>query len=92
MGAVGYRGASLEVLVEVLDVSVFTARPQTEVDGVSNGYLQSLPEDKEKTRLALEYLLSERAILGACAAGWEDMERTIDPGAFDENMGDAESA
>ena len=39
MGAVGYRGASLEVLVEVLDVSVFTARPQTEVDGVSDGYL-----------------------------------------------------
>ncbi|KAM5541913.1 hypothetical protein V8D89_004223 [Ganoderma adspersum] len=74
MGAEGYRGASLEALVGVLD---------------------NLPEDREKTRLALEYLLSERAILGACAAGWEDIERTIDPGAgsttFDEHMGDAES-
>ncbi|KAI1787716.1 SET domain-containing protein [Ganoderma leucocontextum] len=59
MGAEGYRGASTETLVEVLD---------------------NLPQDREKTRLALEYLLAERAILGACAAGWEDMERTIDIG------------
>ncbi|PIL33300.1 hypothetical protein GSI_04750 [Ganoderma sinense ZZ0214-1] len=69
IGAEGYRGASLEALVEVLD---------------------NLPEDREKTRLALEYLLSERAILGACAAGWEDLERTIVPGAgsttSDEDM------
>ncbi len=52
--------------------------------------MQNLPEDREKTRLAVEYLLSERAILGACAAGWEDMERTIDLGAvgptFDEDV------
>ena len=59
---------------------------------MSDDNRQNLPEDKHKTRLALEYLLSERAILGACAAGWEDVERTIDPCAFDEDIEDAESA
>nr|VWO95388.1 Effector protein YopJ (Virulence factor YopJ) [Ganoderma boninense] len=43
--------------------------------------LDSLPKDREKTRMALEYLLSERAILGACAAAWEDIELTIGPDA-----------
>lgn len=35
--------------------------------------LQNLSPEKCKTRYALKYLLSERAILEACAAHWEEL-------------------
>ncbi|CDO74967.1 hypothetical protein BN946_scf184945.g39 [Trametes cinnabarina] len=41
--------------------------------GVLGDILDNLPPDYKKTRLALEYLLSERALLEACAAGWEEI-------------------
>ncbi|KAI0368652.1 SET domain-containing protein [Pilatotrama ljubarskyi] len=39
---------------------------------VLNDVLDNIPPESVKTRLALEYLLSERALLEACAVGWED--------------------
>ncbi|KAI0326642.1 SET domain-containing protein [Cubamyces sp. BRFM 1775] len=35
--------------------------------------LDNLPAVQSKTKLALEYLLAERALLEACAVGWEDI-------------------
>ncbi|KAI0661641.1 hypothetical protein C8Q70DRAFT_910421 [Cubamyces menziesii] len=35
--------------------------------------LDNLPAEQPKTKLALEYLLAERALLEACAVGWEDI-------------------
>ncbi|KAI0649219.1 SET domain-containing protein [Trametes meyenii] len=49
--------------------------------------LDGLPPERAKTKLILEYLLSERALLEACAAGWEDLrdslatESTVDGGS-----------
>ncbi|TBU29242.1 SET domain-containing protein [Dichomitus squalens] len=37
-----------------------------------------LPADRHKTRLALEYLLGERAVLDVCAAGWEEVKNIAD--------------
>ncbi|EJF57990.1 SET domain-containing protein [Dichomitus squalens LYAD-421 SS1] len=37
-----------------------------------------LPADRPKTRLALEYLLGERAVLEVCAAGWEEVKNIAD--------------
>ncbi|KAI0833381.1 SET domain-containing protein [Trametes gibbosa] len=39
--------------------------------------LDGLPLGWTKTRSALEYLLSERALLETCAAGWEDLREAI---------------
>ncbi|KAI0769993.1 hypothetical protein C8Q74DRAFT_1369228 [Fomes fomentarius] len=39
--------------------------------------MDNLPPERTKTRLALQYLLGERAILEACAAGWEELRDSI---------------
>ncbi|KAL7279130.1 hypothetical protein ACG7TL_006970 [Trametes sanguinea] len=53
--------------------------------------LDHLPSDHSKTRLALEYLLSERALLEACAAGWEEIRDYLSgesPGEGDSDIED----
>ncbi|KAI0359962.1 SET domain-containing protein [Trametes cingulata] len=42
-----------------------------------NDLLDNIPLESVKTRLALEYLLSERALLEACAIGWEELAAIV---------------
>ncbi|KAI0635839.1 SET domain-containing protein [Trametes polyzona] len=70
MGKKGYRGASAEVLGELLD---------------------KLPPESTKTKLAVEYLLSERALLEACAVGWEELRAMITSGSDVDSGSDMES-
>ncbi|OJT05111.1 Ribosomal lysine N-methyltransferase 3, partial [Trametes pubescens] len=69
MGKKGYRGASPDVLGDILD---------------------KLPPERVKTRLALEYLLAERALLETCAASWEDLRNIITNGSEVDEGSDME--
>ncbi|KAI9057295.1 SET domain-containing protein [Trametes sanguinea] len=53
--------------------------------------IDHLQQHHRKTRLALEYLLSERALLEACAAGWEEIRDYLSgesPGEGDSDIED----
>ncbi|KAI0754931.1 SET domain-containing protein [Daedaleopsis nitida] len=65
VGMKPYRGASAEILGELMD---------------------NLCPERTKTRLALQYLLGERAILEACASGWEELrDKIIDLDGYDSD-------
>ncbi|KAI0775294.1 SET domain-containing protein [Trametes elegans] len=53
--------------------------------------LDNLPPENKKTKLALEYLLSERALLEACAVGWEELRRTIADGSDVDSGSDSDT-
>ena len=79
MGAGEFRGASPDVLGGLLDVSDQIILKSQDLSHLTAfRFPQDLPADRPKTRLALEYLLGERAILEVCAAGWEEVENVID--------------
>ncbi|EIW57463.1 SET domain-containing protein [Trametes versicolor FP-101664 SS1] len=52
--------------------------------------LDKLPPERTKTRLALEYLLAERALLETCAASWEDLRNIITNGSEVDEGSDME--
>ncbi|KAI0671638.1 SET domain-containing protein [Trametes maxima] len=52
--------------------------------------LDGLLPERAKTKLVLEYLLSERALLEACAAGWEDLRDSLVTGSTVDGGSDLE--